>query len=248
MPDMEEMAQQISAYVDGELDESSAAAVETRVAGNAAAQRLLAIHRETSAQLRAAFPASVYEGRLPRLPLAAVRRWPSAARYGWAVAASLLVGPLGFGAGTVWPDMFQSEQAEMLTEVAEYHAVYSRETVHLVEVPAAQLDQLKTWLGARVNRSLVVPDFKAAGLDFVGGRMVVLGGAPAVELMYSRKQGLPIALCVVRQRGMPGPVDLKRRGALQVATWSDGTHAWFVVGEADPEMIRKLAIAAQGQV
>jgi len=248
MTDIEETNRLISAYVDGELDASSAARVETSVAGDAAALRLLAIHRGTSAHLRAAFPADLYVGEPLRPLTMAVRRRPRNVGFGWAVAASLLVGAVGFGAGTAWPDMLLSGQTRMLADVAEYHAVYSRETVHLVEVPASQLDQLKLWLGTRVNRPLVVPDFKEAGLNFVGGRMVVLGGAPAAELIYARKQGLPIALCIVPQKGTRGPIVVEQRDAMQIATWNDGSHAWFVVGEADPETIRKLAIAARNQV
>ena len=36
-------------------------------------------------------------------------------------------------------------------KVAEYHAVYPRETRHLVEVPAEHMDDLTGWLGRRLN-------------------------------------------------------------------------------------------------
>src|ERR1700722_9756663 len=49
------------AYADGELDETSVAEVEAYLAATPEAQRTLAIYRETTALLRAAFPESRYE-------------------------------------------------------------------------------------------------------------------------------------------------------------------------------------------
>ena len=54
------------AYADGELDETSVAEVEAYLAATPAAQRTLAIYRETAALLRAAFPESRYgDGEVP---------------------------------------------------------------------------------------------------------------------------------------------------------------------------------------
>ena len=136
----------------------------------------------------------------------------------------------------------------MLSEIAEYHAVYSRETVHLVEVPAAQSDHLKQWLGRRVKGTLVIPDFKERGLTFAGGRMVVLDGEPVAELMYTREKGLPIAFCVIYHTGAPVPMQVDKRGEIHLANWDDGTHSYVVVGEADRSLIEGLAALARKQL
>src|SRR5436305_620637 len=62
---------------------------------------------------------------------------PSRPHYGWAIAASL-VAVVTFGAGVLWGGQAPSERADLLEEVAGYHEVYSRETAHLVEVPASE--------------------------------------------------------------------------------------------------------------
>ena len=258
MTNMDDMDAMLAAYADGELDEAGTARVEALLAGNPAApetlaaQETLAVQRETTALLRAAFAESLFAKPAAALPppargRAAMSR-PNKAWYGWAIAASILMGMVGYGAGASWPNLIQSERDRMLTDVADYHAVYSRETVHLVEVPAAQADHLKAWLGKRVNRTLVIPNFEAAGLTFAGGRMVVMDGLPVAELMYTRDGGLPIAFCVFHRTGKPGDVQEARRGAMNLATWEDGSNSFVVVGEATPNTIRELAALARKQI
>ena len=247
MIDMDDVENKLAAYADGELDEAGAREVEAYIAANPAAQETVSIHRETASLLRAAFSESLFASPEVTLPPPQHRRFrfPSQS---WAVAASILLGVLGYGAGAHWPNLLISDRDRMLTEIAEYHAVYSRETVHLVEVPAAQADHLKMWLGKRVNRNLVIPDFRSAGLTFAGGRMVVLDGAPVAELMYTREKGLPIAFCVLYRERKPAAMTVGNRGAINLAAWDDGSHSYFVVGEAEQAVIRDLATLAQRQI
>jgi len=247
------MSALLVAYADGELDETSVAEVEAYLAASPEAQRTLAIYRETAALLRAAFPESRYvRGEMPQhdrptgpVPKPRGLRLP---RYTWAVAASLAMGMIGYAAGAFWPGLIESQRDRMLDEVAQYHSIYSRETVHLVEVPATQEDHLKAWLGKRVNASLVIPNFNQDGLTFAGGRLVVLDGEPVAELMYTRPTGLPIAFCVMYHVGQPSTITVKRRGDLNLATWNDGSHSYFVVGDADPATIQGLATLARTQL
>jgi anti-sigma factor RsiW len=166
----------------------------------------------------------------------------------WAVAAAVVMAVIGYGTGALWPDLIRSDRDHMLSEVAKYHSIYSRETVHLVEVPAAQEDHLKAWLGKRVEGTLIIPDFTQARLTFAGGRLVVLDGAPVAELMYTRDGGLPIGFCILHHVGQPDAVTLARRGDINLATWDDGSHSYIVVGEADPAMLRGLAALARQQL
>ncbi len=238
----------LSTYADGELDEAATRRIETFIAANPAAQRTVDMHRETSALLRAALSEGQFAKQTDRLPMIRRRRRAFMPRPVWAMAASILLAAGGFAAGTMWPNVLSSQRESMLTEIAEYHSVYSRETVHLVEVPAAQSEHLKMWLGKRVNRTLVIPDFKEAGLTFAGGRMVVLDGSPVAELMYTRDNGLPIAFCVLSRGGKPRTMEVERRGDVNLANWDDGTHLYVVVGEASPDKILALANMAQKQL
>jgi anti-sigma factor RsiW len=255
MSDSKDMDALLLAYADGELDDAAVAEVEAWLAVTPSAQRTLSMYRETAALLRSAFPESRHAVAPGAIPPAlrdgtapAARRTFRVPGYGWAIAASLLLGVLGYAAGVTWPGLVESERDRMLSEVAEYHAVYARETLHLVEVPAAQSDHLKAWLGNRVKATLIIPDFRDAGLTFAGGRLVVLDGAPVAELMYTRAKGLPIAFCVLAHAGEATSVMVERRGAFNLATWDDGHHSYIVVGDAEPAMIRDLAAQAKQQL
>jgi anti-sigma factor RsiW len=237
----------LSAYADGELDAEETRRAEAYLAANPAAQRVVQMHRETTGLLRAALGEAQFARASDQTRMFRRSRF-AVPGYGWAVAASILLAALGYAAGVAWPGLLVSERNSMLTEIAEYHAVYSRETVHLVEVPAVQAEHLKSWLGKRVNRELVIPDFKASGLTFAGGRMVVLDGMPVAELMYTREKGLPIAFCIVSRGGTQNAIEVARRGDVQLASWDDGSHSYVVVGEASADLIRDLASMARKQL
>ena len=195
MTDKQTMENLLVGYADGELDAATTAGVEAYIAANPDAERMLALHRETPAFFRAAFagglyakgPTTVAPAIRPRRPV--MRRW-------MAMAAALMLAVLGYGAGAAWPDLLVSGRSRMLSEVAEYHAVYSRETVHLVEVPAAQIDHLKAWLGRRGKGTLFVPDFTAAGLTFAGGRGGGGRGAPGGGVAEKRGNSRPHRGCL----------------------------------------------------
>ena len=164
----------------------------------------------------------------------------SRAHYGWAIAASLAAA-VTFGGGVMWGGKAPSERADLLDEVAGYHEVYSRETTHLVEVPASQSEQLTAWLGERVGREIKVPDLADAGLRFAGGRMLVVNDRPVSELMYTRAEGLPIAICVTRIDGAPWAMGVERHDGLRIASWAKDGYAFIVVGEIDDATAKDLA-------
>jgi anti-sigma factor RsiW len=167
--------------------------------------------------------------------------------YGWAIAASIAAAVM-FGGGVMWGGRAPSERAGLLEEAAGYHEVYSRETAHLVEVPADQSEQLTAWLGERVGRDIKVPDLADAGLRFAGGRMLVVNDRPIAELMYTREEGLPIAVCVSRIDGKPWLMGVDQHDGLRIASWAKDGYAYLVVGELDEATVKDLAWRVKAQI
>ncbi len=245
---MKELDLTLMAYADGELLPDQAAHVEAMIAAQPALRQIVNEHRETTALLRQACSEQFYaQGGLTFLrPRPAPRRRTFA---GWAVAATV-AGILGFGAGHLWP--FGNEASardRLVSEIAEYHDVFSRETAHLVEIPASRADELKDWLSERIGRNIGIADLTGMGLHFAGGRMLVVDGRPVAELMYTRDGGRPIALCITEaQRPIPsdsGTVRIDRKGDLSLASWYQGQHAFVVVGNADETLLRDIARQTQ---
>jgi len=233
------------AYVDGELDPEAALKIEPLMATDPHALQRVEMFRQTAALLRDACADRFFAGKDP---VTGPPRRRAARRHGWAIATSLAAVILGFGGGVSWDGRTPSERAELIDEVASYHQLYSRETRHLVEVPADQVDDLTAWLGERLDRKLEVPDLAAAGLQFVGGRMLVVNGRPVAELMYARDHGLPIGICVTQMAAETSPISIAQRGRERLASWITGGYAYVVVGEMDDPTAQDIAQRVATQI
>ena len=131
--------------------------------------------------------------------------------------------------------------AQLRLEVAGNHAIYSRETKHLVEVPAEQIEHLQMWLATRLHGEFAVPDLAKLGLSFAGGRMLVLGAQPAAQLMYTREHGLPVGICVREIVGAASSASFEARGPLRLASWRKDGYLYVVVGELTDSEIHAIA-------
>ena len=213
------------------------------------AQRAVELYRETAGLLRAACGDHAYAADAERLLPAApcvLRRAPR--YYGWGVAAALAAGVAGFVGGAGWAGWPMSAQAALADEVAEYHAVYAREERHLVEVSADQMDDITGWLGKRLDRRLEVPDLTTEGLRFAGARMLVVSGRPVAQFVYTRAQGRPLALCIVKLAGTAAPARLEQHGEQRTALWQDGNYAYVMVGEVGDDKLRSIVEHAAQQL
>ena len=133
----------------------------------------------------------------------AAAAWPGAGRGGR--------GPAAPGSGT----RPSARGPDVVDEIAEYHAVFSRQPDSSGRRcrPRARRNS-PSWLGRRAcNAVSTIPDLAAEGLRFAGGRMLVVNGAPVAQFMYTRAQGLPVAVCIGQSEGAAQPVAVERRGA-----------------------------------
>ena len=247
---MNDLDLKLMAYADGELDPEQISEMEDLIEDQPALRQTVLQHRQTSALLRAACAEGYYANSTITLPPRRARS-PVRQYAGWAIAATV-AGMIGFGGGAFWKGQPTSARDSLVDEVAEYHEIYSRETKHLVEVAAAQSDELTAWLGRRIGRNIDVPDLTGMGLNFAGGRMLVVGGKPVAELMYTRDSGRPIALCISEGDGTTAsgtsPIRLDRKGALNLASWNAGHHIFVVVGEAEQTTIHEIARQSQAHI
>lgn len=232
----------LSAYVDGELDAAETQRIEARIAADPMFAARVQQMRETTSLLRAACAESFYTDPMAHLLLPPQRlRWRERRRLIGVLAACFAAAFIGFGAGSVTPGFLDDKRGHMVSEIAEYHEVYSRESARLAELGPDRSDELLAWLGERVNRRLIAPDLSPAGLTFAGGRMLVLNGKPVADLLYTRNHGLPVALCVIASDEKPSDLRVETRGPQRVATWTDGRHMFIVVGEISVAKAKRLA-------
>ncbi|MCX7384600.1 MAG: zf-HC2 domain-containing protein [Alphaproteobacteria bacterium] len=229
----------LSAYVDGELDAEGVAEVEQLLALDPQARRHVERERETVGLLRAAFADTFFAEGATRLiaPRPARAGWPAA----WAAAAAVVACVIGFGGGVLWSVQDVNPRVVLMDEATEYHNVFSHETTHLVEVPAEQADEIRRWLGRRLERRLEIPELSPAGLAFAGARMLVIDGKPVADLIYTRDRGGPVAICIARFEGAAEDLRIDRKNGQRVAMWSDGQFAYLVVGDLEVGAARAIA-------
>ncbi len=159
-----------------------------------------------------------------------------------ASAALLVAGGLGgYMAGFVTSPV-QVAQAGWVNDIIDYHRVYAAQKRHLVEVPASEKTHIEQWLTASVGTSVVVPDFSADGLTFEGARLLVAGGAPVAQLLFTDADEQVFALCIKQAKDNSDKAfkasDIE---GFATVTWRQNSADFIVVGPENESVIKQMA-------
>jgi|GEM_PF-589320 len=254
----------LMAYADGALDAAAAARVAAHAALDAATRSRIASMRRTGALAKAAY-APILDEPVPKRLLDAIanarpsgavvafKAKPGARKWiGGALAASLLLAA-GLGAGGVFTgrldpvlDGLQLASSDRwLENVAGFYAVaeatQASEGRLLVDFTAADLPELGKWFGAKLNRNLAIPDLTAQGFALQGGRMVIVGGRPAAQLVYTDSAnemvGLVIAFSQFSERGARS----EARQGVNLVHWHRGGYGYAFAGRVSSARLKALA-------
>jgi anti-sigma factor RsiW len=246
----------LMAFLDGKLDDKSAAAVEAWLKANPeAALDLLHLQRQ-SAAIQALYgpvaaepvPARLNPHRLARD--LSRRRWQALSR------AAVIVGVLGLGIAAGWllrpvadaPALYN----RLIADAVSAHTVYVAENRHAVEVAGADAEHLTSWLSNRLSTDLAMPDLAEEGYAFLGGRLLPAPGLPggrAAQLMYEHASGERLTLYVTPAGGVDGPeFELARFGDDNALFWSNAAITCTIVGAQPPETMQALATSVFAQL
>jgi anti-sigma factor RsiW len=121
--------------------------------------------------------------------------------------------------------------------------VFAREREHQVEVAADRLDEIQSWLGARLGRKLVVPDLSDRGLTFRGARLLVVGRQPVAQLVYNFPDRLdrPFAICITAGPANDVPLRTHTDDGLNLALWGRNGFVYVLAGWIDQSLLTALA-------
>lgn len=236
------------AYADGELDADTARQVEAAIASDRELGRRVELFRKSGSLVREAFHHPKYKKVSPHLARRLLGRERPAIRLGWRVAlpiaASFLAAIIGFEAGIWHAAPRETDFSETLAdEVAEYHVVYARQGEHQVEVKADRLDEIQSWLGQSLHRTLSIPDLTERGLIFRGARLLVVEKRPVAQLLYSApdRKDQPFAVCITTGPAGEIPLKIEEREGLNLALWGRKGFVYVLVGWLDKPLLRGLA-------
>ncbi len=165
------------------------------------------------------------------------------------MAASLLLGlVVGYGIFSNKTNNPDHMTANWITEVANYQLLYVRETV----TPAPKLNNqqqvaLQEKLSKALNGGLHIPDLSKQKLDFRRGQLLDINGQPLVQLAYLPDDGLPVALCVLRNDAEDSlPKSGESRG-LSYIEWSKNGLSYVLIGKTDMKLLESAALSALNQ-
>ncbi|MEM9581995.1 MAG: hypothetical protein AAGA08_02675 [Pseudomonadota bacterium] len=221
----------LTAYLDGEASDALVTRIEAELGQNAELQaRLAGLELDTAAMRVAAEPllADAPQGLVPQ---------PQASRQsktGWAIAASLII---GLGAGYLLFAKPASDKPDWMAYVAAYQALYVPETLARLD-DTAQTDF--SYLSDQIGRDLS-PAAQANNLDFKRGQVLGFEDTALIQLAYADASGGPVALCIIRNTSAPQGLTLTEMEGMQAASWSDGTHAYLLIGGQDADLIAQSA-------
>jgi len=235
---------ELHAYTDDRLGEERRRAVEAWLAIHPDDASRVAAYRTLGEQWRAAYAAVLDEPVPAQLRLQTKRRW----RLPAAIAASVA---LALGAWQLFdhaPHYLPGNAAtEVVRRAALAHAVYAPEVNHPVEA-ASSRDELLQWLSARLQMKVQAPNLEAAGLAFIGGRLLPGERAPAALLMYEGANGERLTLYWApefRRERETGLVHARADNGMRLYYWLDDECAYAIASAelGDKELLRIAKIA-----
>jgi len=236
------------AYVDGELDETTAQQVEAAIREDPETRRRVSLLRQSASLVGDVFRQPQYQQVSPVLAqrFGAQRQPPPARfpRFALSIAATIAAALIGFGVGFWRGGVAQDDFTDrLLDEVAEYHVVFAREGEHQIEVTADRLDEIQSWLGARLGRKLQVPDLSARGLTFRGARLLVVSHQPVAQLVYGfpDQPHRPFALCIAARPREEIPLRTDSQDGLNLALWGRKGFIYVLVGWVDQAFLTAVA-------
>ncbi len=250
--------EQLSAWVDGELDAASqqqVAAWLQQHPEDAARVKRWEADRDALRELFARQPDAPVPPRLSAAVWRPLRtpRWALAA----AVAGLLLTGALAGGAGAWhWQERQMAALQVKLAggtaqgwvqRAARAHAVYTVEPRHPVEVKA-QEEHLSRWLTRRIEVPVKLFDLHALGFDLVGGRLLPDGPGKSAQLMYQDAQGQRVTVYLRKpEDGTEAAFRYEQQGELGLFYWVEEGAGYALVGKLPRATLLALAQAIYQQ-
>jgi anti-sigma factor (TIGR02949 family) len=258
--------EQITAYVDGELDPSQQAAFRAHAqeCSHCAAQALAITESKAAirgAASRYAAPLGLRERVLgvasEESAGSRVRRQERAikssrqyvptflSRPAWSlVAAAVLL----FAAG-LFVLASRNSQSKAVGEFADLH-VMALASANPVDVVSSDRHTVKPWFQGKLPFSFDLPELNGSPFTLVGGRIAYFHQEPGAQLIFTFQRHL-ISVFIFRdtpQLGLPGSVSSNRSSAFTNESWTKEGLRYVIMGDAGAGTIQELTqILQRGQ-
>lgn len=250
MNNLHPQAHKILAYADNQLDPVEREEVEALFASDKSAAEFLQLLEKSALPFSESFDSlldSSSDSLLRNEVTKAPSNKPKASKWLWpaSLAASLLLGlSLGFFA----LNKQDENHDNWIVQVADYHLLYVRDTVKNSNLSALEIESLRNTLGLELKTELIIPDLSSQKLQFKRGQILNTNGKPLVQLAYLPEDGLPVALCILRNNASDAlPKAGKSRG-LPYVSWSKNGLSYVIIGNINSQNLNAAALNALSQM
>jgi len=237
--------EQLTAYLDGELEHILAGEIERELEGNTNLKERLKNLEFDLASAKIGFDAML--NAAPAAPDLSAHIQAASANdnSGWlnknliaasAVAVMLLGSVIGYGVGV-------NQQDGWREYVAAYQYLYITSTLSHIdqsdEVSVAELERV----GGAIGKPFELATLKNfEGVDYKRSQILGFEGKPLAQLTFLSKMGEPIALCIIRKpESTETGVQLTELEGLASAHWSKDGYEYLIIGGKDMVVIDEAA-------
>jgi len=233
----------LNAYLDGALGPIEAARFEQRLAKEPELAAEVDARRVLGDCLRSGLAEDLPSDNLRRRIMAGVgsaevheaRPW---ARSWSSLAASLLVGTL-LGGGLIFGALNDRGGEDIANQVVSAH-IRALMAPQSFDVASSDRHTVKPWFAGKLALAPKVVDLSTKGFPLVGGRIDVIGLAPAASLVYSNGKHLISVMEMPSAQPLTIPLEKHVEQGYQAFTWSDGKITYWVVSDAAAEELKNF--------
>jgi anti-sigma factor RsiW len=230
----------LATYLDGELSSEKHAEMQQHLSGCASCAAevasLVSVRRSLAAARGRFTPTDEFRRKIQRQiaperrPSVLLRWMPIAI----SVAAMLL---LTIGA------LRYSYRSDTFSEVADLH-INALASANPVDVVSTDRHTVKPWFQGRIPFSFNVPEMGGSEFALIGGRVNYLRQRPGAQLlvdMHQHRISVLIFQESVLDREIPSAAGVSNHNHFSTVTWRSNGLRFFVIGDAEPAEIDKLA-------
>jgi anti-sigma factor RsiW len=243
------------AYLDGELGDERRAALEARLAGDAALKARLDALDAGERRFAEAFEillAAAPQERLDAALASAVGRRGPGASTPWRRLAMMAAGVVLFAVGAVGgymapqvlpapPQQEAAAQPNWRDAVAGYQAFLTAESMSVIaEDPAAVGEELAA-VGVKLALDLSPEKLALPHVYLKRVQLLDYREKPLVQLAYLSRQDGPISFCIIANGQPDQPPEFEERNGFNIVFWTAGGRGYLLIGTAPRERLEALA-------
>jgi anti-sigma factor RsiW len=231
----------LGAYLDGELPAEKAGAVREHIGGcpRCAAQLAdLVVVQRSLRPARGLFAASAeFRKRIERQI-----ETPKRKAWGWRFVPATILTAAVLLVAVAW--MAYAHRPDDFAEIADMH-VSTLASTNPVDVVSTDRHTVKPWFQGKIPFSFNLPELAGTEYSLVGGRLVYLNQRPGAQVIVALRQH-KISVVIFQDsfemdRAFALTAGVLHRNAFSVETWQSQGLRFFVIGDAEPAGIDKLA-------